>query len=551
VSLPLRLVPVVPEDTARVARAAFSDGNPYLLLRDQLGTIFHDTDFVDLYPLRGQPALAPWRLALVTILQFREDLSDRQAADAVRGRIDWKYLLRLELTDPGFDASVLCEFRSRLLAGGAENLLLDKLLDRCKSLGLLKSRGRQRTDSTHVLARVRATVRLGCAVESFRHALNSLAVVAPTWLRDHSCPAWVDRYGRRIDESHFPKAEGDRQAYANQVGEDDHSLLAAVYGPDAPSWLGEVPAIETLRRVWLQQFAVDAGKARWRADDDGVPPARLFISSPHDVEARYSKKNTTTWVGYKVHLTETCEDTTPHLIVHVATTPAPVADGDVTPAIHKALGCRDLLPGKHVADTAYVDAELLVESRREYDVDLIGPTRPDYRWQARAGNGFAANDFAIDWDGQRATCPEGRTSISWTPAVDREHNEVIKIKFSAKDCGACPVRRRCTEAKRRSITVRPREQYEALQAARLREKSEEYRSEYKRRAGIEGTVSQGVRACGLRRSRYVGTAKTHLQHVATATAMNVARITDWLTERPREATRKSAFTRLMAAADAA
>jgi transposase len=252
VSLPLRLVPSVPEDTARVALAAFPESNPYLLLRDRLGTFFHDTDFVDLYPLRGQPALAPWRLAVVTILQFREDLSDRQAADAVRGRIDWKYLLGLELTDPGFDASVLCEFRSRLLAGGAEKLLLEKLLDRCKSLGLLKSRGRQRTDSTHVLVRVRATVRLGCAVEALRHALNSLAVVAPTWLRDHSRPDWVDRYGRRPDESHFPKAQGDRQAYADQVGEDGHSLLAAVYGPNSPSWLGAVPAIETLRRVWLQ-----------------------------------------------------------------------------------------------------------------------------------------------------------------------------------------------------------------------------------------------------------------------------------------------------------
>jgi transposase len=551
VSLPLRLVPPVPADTARVAQAAFADGHPYLLLRDRLGTIFHDADFLDLYPRRGQPALVPWRLALITLLQFREDLSDRQAADAVRARIDWKYLLGLELTDPGFDASVLCEFRSRLLAGGAEGLLLQRLLDRCKTLGLLKARGRQRTDSTHVLARVRATTRLGCAVEALRHALNSLAIVAPAWLRDHSRPDWVERYGRRPDESRLPKAQGDRQTYAKQVGEDGHSLLASVYGPGAPSWIGEVPAVETLRRIWVQQFTVDTGLVRWRTDDDGVPPARLFISSPHDVEARYSKKSTTTWVGYKVHLTETCEDAAPHLIVHVATTPAPVADGDVTPTIHEALRDVDLLPGKHMADTAYVDAELLVDSHREYAVELIGPTRPDYRWQARAGDGFAASDFVIDWDARHATCPEGQTSVSWSPAVDREHNEVIKIKFSAKDCGVCPARARCTEARRRSITVRPRDQYEAPQAARLRETSEEYRSEYNRRAGIEGTISQGVRACGLRRSRYVGEAKAHLQHVATATAINVARISDWLTERPREATRTSAFTRLMAAAAAA
>jgi transposase len=551
VSLQLRLVPPVPEDTARVARAAFPDGNPYLRLRDELGTIFHDADFADLYPLRGQPALAPWRLALITVLQFREDLSDRPAADAVRARIDWKYLLGLELTDPGFDATALCEFRSRLLAGGAEGLLLEKLLTRCKTLGLLKARGRQRTDSTHVLARVRATNRLGCAIETLRHALNSLAVVAPDWLRDHSPSEWVDRYGRRPDESRLPTAQGDRQAYACQVGEDGHALLAAAYGPGAPLWLGEVPAVETLRRVWVQQFAVDGGRVLWRTDAEGVPPARLFISSPHDVEARYGKKSTTTWVGYKVHLTETCEDEAPHLIVHVATTPAPAADGDVTPAVHEGLRGADLLPGKHIVDTAYVDAELRVDSHREYGVDLIGPTRPDYKWQSQAGQGFAARDFTIEWDQQKATCPEGRTSIGWSPAVDRGHNEVLKIKFSSKDCGACPAHARCTKAKRRSITVRPRDQYEALQAARSRELSEEYRAEYNRRAGVEGTISQGVRACGLRQSRYVGEAKAHLQHVATATAINVARLTDWLADRPRERTRTSAFTRLMTVADAA
>jgi transposase len=536
----------VPETTAQVAHAAFPDGNPYLQLRDQLGTLFTDADFADLYPRRGQPALAPWRLALVTILQFREDLSDRRAADAVRARIDWKYLLGLELTDPGFDDSVLCEFRSRLLAGGREELLLEKLLDRCKAMGLLNSGGKQRTDSTHVLARARATVRLGCALEALRHALNSLAVAAPDWLRDHSPSDWGDRYGRRSDESRLPGAETERQAFACQVGEDGHFLLAAAYGPGSPSWLAEVPAVETLRRVWLQQFAVDAGRVSWRTEAEGIPPASRFVSSPDDVEARYGKKRSTSWVGYKVHLTETCEDDAPHLIVHIATTPAPVADGEVTPAIHEALHAASLLPSKHIADTAYVDAELLADSRREFGVDLIGPTRPDYKWQSRSGEGFAASEFAIAWDQERATCPEGRVSTGWTPAVDRGHNEVIKIKFSAKDCGPCPAHSRCTKAKRRSITVRRRDQYEALQAARSRETSEEYRSDYRRRAGIEGTISQGVRACGLRRSRYVGEAKAHVQHVATAAAINVTRISDWLSGRPREGTRTSPFARLMA-----
>ena len=133
-------IPVMPEATARTARAAFPKGNPYLVLRDELGLIFTDEDFADLFPQRGQSALAPWRLALVTVMQFRENLSDRQAAEAVRARIDWKYLLGLELSDAGFDFSVLSEFRDRLLTGKAEQRLLDKLLDCCRHQGLLKAR---------------------------------------------------------------------------------------------------------------------------------------------------------------------------------------------------------------------------------------------------------------------------------------------------------------------------------------------------------------------------------------------------------------------------
>ncbi len=169
----------VPEQTVRVARTAFPKGNPYLLLRDELGTIYRDEDFADLFPNVGQAGLSPWRLALVTVMQFRENLSDRQAAEAVRARIDWKYLLGLELTDPGFDFSVLSEFRTRLLNGAAEERLLQKLLERCGELGLVKARGKQRTDSTHVLASIRVLNRLELVAETLRAALNQLATLAP------------------------------------------------------------------------------------------------------------------------------------------------------------------------------------------------------------------------------------------------------------------------------------------------------------------------------------------------------------------------------------
>jgi transposase len=253
-SLHPHVIEPVPEATARVARAAFPKGHPYLMLRDALGTIFQDEDFAALFPAWGQPALSPWRLALVTIMQFREHLADRQAAEAVRARIDWKYLLSLELTDPGFDFSVLSEFRDRLLAGSAAELLLDKLLERCRAMGWLKARGRQRTDSTHVLAAIRVLNRLELVAETLRAALNAVATVAPDWLQALTPLAWYTRYSQRIEESRLQKDTAEREAYAHTVGEDGFLRLDAVETPEAPEGLRELARLEALRQTWHRHY---------------------------------------------------------------------------------------------------------------------------------------------------------------------------------------------------------------------------------------------------------------------------------------------------------
>src|SRR5207248_1497737 len=221
----------LPEETARVARQAFPRGNPYLKMRDEFGTIFADEQFADLFPPAGQPAEAPWRLALVTLFQFAEGLTDRQAADAVRSRIDWKYALGLGLSDPGFDHTVLSEFRTRLVAGKAESLLLEALLQRAEAAGLLRPRGRQRTDSTHVLAAVRVLNRLERVGETLRAALNSLAVVAPDWLRSIAPPEWYERYADRVEHYNLPKSEAGRRDYAALIAADGQRLIEAIDQP--------------------------------------------------------------------------------------------------------------------------------------------------------------------------------------------------------------------------------------------------------------------------------------------------------------------------------
>ncbi len=216
----------------------------------------------------------------------------------MRGRIDWKYALALDLTDDGFDASVLSEFRRRLIAGNAELLLFETLLTLFREQGLLTTRGRQRTDATHVLAAVQSLTRLECVGETLRQTLNTLATVAPDWLRAWVPSVWFDRYSRRFDEYRLPPSKPARYALAEQIGADGHHLLLAVYHGTAPRWLREVPAVQVLRRVWGQQFyaAVPEHPVRWRTAED-VPPAPLLVSSPYDPDARYGKKRDTEWTG--------------------------------------------------------------------------------------------------------------------------------------------------------------------------------------------------------------------------------------------------------------
>lgn len=543
-------VPPVPELTATAARAAFPRGNRYMAMRDELGVFYVDQDFAALFPTRGQPAEAPWRLALVLIFQFAEGLSDTQTADAVRGRIDWKYALSLDITDPGFDASVLSEFRSRLVEGSTEMHLLDAMLARFKAKGLLKARGRQRTDSTHVLSAARALRRLLCVGETMRHALNTLAVVYPDWLSSRLQPDWVDRYGTRFDDYRLPKGEAERQALAEQIGEDGRTLLTAVYAADAPSWLRELPAVETLRQVWVQQYyAMPADeRMRWRTVADR-PPAAKTINTPYDVDARYSVKRTTTWTGYKVHLTETCDEETPHLITQVHTSPATTPDGHILPAIHAALAEKELLPDEHLVDAGYVDSEVVVTSQTEHQVQVVGPVPVDNSWQAREGIGFTVACFSIDWEARRVRCPRGTCSLKWSETHDQHGQPVINIRFDAVACAACPDRAQCTRSARgaREMTLRARAQHEALQAARLDQQTPEFKARYEDRAGIEGTLSQGLRVADLRRSRYLGLAKTRLHHILVAAAINLRRIGDWFADHPRAKTRTAPFVLLMRA----
>ena len=537
----------VPSLTAKTARAAFPKGSLCLRIRDSLGPVFTDEQFTELFGRRGRPGLSPARLMWVLVLQFAEDLTDRQAADAVRSRIDWKYLLGLELHDPGFDFSVLSEFRDRLVGADAQRQVLDTLLARLVEGKLLTAGGRIRTDSTRVLASVRVLNRLENVFSTLQAALDQVAEAAPEWLGSWMPPAWQVLYGTTL---RLPKSDADRAALGDRIGGDGRRLWVEATGPDAPEGVVDLPAMRVLREVWVQQFLVEGqdqgqgqDRLRLRDGEDGQPPASIRIDSPFDIEARRGAKRGMGWTGYKDHYTETCDPGAPHLIVDAEATLGPVYDGVALAGVHTRLAARALLPGEHLVDSGYVDPEAVVTAREDHGITLVAPLLADRSWQADQDRGFDLASFTVDWDRERVICPAGAVSMRWRQRQDAIGPRV-HVAFSAKDCRPCPSRESCVRGARpRGLTLHVRAEHELLMANRRDQTGREWKARYAPRAGVEGTMSQAV-AHGARYARYIGLAKKQLQTVLIATGLNLIRLDAWFTGTPHAKTRVSRIARL-------
>jgi transposase len=285
-------------------------------IRDRLGQWLADEDFAAAFGVRGKPGWSPSRLALVTVLQRAEKLTDRLAAEAVRTRIDWKYLLGLAVDDPGFDHTVLSEFRDKVAQAGLEQVVLDALLARLAGDGLVKAGGKQRTDSTHVVAAVAALNRLELAGESVRAAVEALAVAHPDWLAQRICVSdWTRRYGSPMTAWRPPASKARQDELAIGYARDGYGLLEAVHEQSAPAWLRDLPAVEVLRRVLVQNYTrtVTANgrevikRRQKEPEGEGLPPGHTRIVSPYDTDARWGVKRDTFWLGYKLHVSETCD----------------------------------------------------------------------------------------------------------------------------------------------------------------------------------------------------------------------------------------------------
>jgi hypothetical protein len=340
--------------------------------------------------------------------------------------------------------------------------------------------------------------------------------------------------------------------------------VEAVYAPFSPAWLRNLPAVQALQVMLIQNYVRvtdhkgrEVVQRRRPLEDggEGLPPVRVRLTSPYDTDARWAAKGDDMfWNGYKLHVSETCHTPAgtngktivpPNLITNVATTDATVPNSQMTEKIHQMLAARRLLPGEHYLDSGYPSAELLVDARKRFGIALITPVLLDHSSQARAAAGYNSAAFTIGWDAEQVTCPQGRASSSWSPCAQRD-TEAIVVKFSGEICRPCPVRSLCTSAKKggRQLTIRARPLQQALDQARADQTTKDWQDKYKLRAGVEGTIRQAVAVTGVRRARYRGLAKVHLEHVFSAVALNLIRLDAWWNGNPLDRTRTSHLARL-------
>ncbi|MET8038119.1 IS1182 family transposase [Streptomyces sp. NPDC005345] len=499
-------------------------------MRDRLDGLWCDEDFVNWYPRDGRPGLSPAQLATVCVLQFVLGLSDRQAAEAVRCRIDFKYALAMELDDPGFHHSVLADFRDRLAEGDRADGLLDLALARLKEAGLVRERTTQRTDSTHVLAAVRDLTRLELVTEGVRAALEEVAGISPHLLDNLVDEDWGRRYGRPVRLGKNPTKPKTRII---ATGNDAVRLLEHLYRHGADRAPG--PRVQALRQIMVQNYHHDAaGHLRWRTaeteDGPGLPPSSRAIVSPYDTSARYARHgHIISWKGFSAHLTETCAPDSPNVITDVATTAATTHDSQVLPGIHTRLARRELLPAEHLVDAGYTSLPHLEQAAREHQVTVTGPLRSNPTRQHRQNDGFARDDFHIDYDRRQVTCPQGHVSQGWHgpyPTSSPTAAPLIVAKFAKSQCHPCPARTHCTtsRASTRTVGFPPRELRDLQLRVRTEQQTSEWKTRYAVRSGVEGTVNEFAHGHGMRRCRYRGQGKAHIQHVLTAIAVNIERL---------------------------
>lgn len=494
-------------DAAHVAddAAGLPEGHWSRLFFEHVYCSFDEAQFACLYEAGGRYPVSPSLLACLTILQYTHKVSDRVAVDNTVMRRDWRVALGRDSRWAGFDPSVLCNFRKRLIAHGMERELFEAVLDKLRELGLLSQRRRLRVDATHLVADVAVLSRADALSEALRIVVCDLHRLKPTLEHRPDFARLLQTYG---EETWLGQSRGSA-GELTQLAVDGLALLEICGGHPAKGK-------EVLAQMLRENFLFPEGAPPKPLEKDQRPDDRIL--TPHEPDVRAGKKGDHIWTGDKVHFVETADDDQPNFIVDVMSTDPHLNDTQVLEDL--AQRARFTVSGAEqlLADGGYASAHN-TRCAAEAGIGLICPARGS---TSGRGGMFPTSRFRIDLERHIATCPAGNESTYWRPQ-QRE----ITIRFRAATCAACPLRSQCTSGPRgRSLGIS--RDYEQLLLDRARAQTDEFKALYKKRAPIESTLSHLVRDCGLRRSRYRGGPKRALHAIFAATALNVRRLLHWL-----------------------
>jgi len=502
----------IPEQTREIVESWLDKKSLFAFLGQHVDEIIKDEDFAELYASTGRPGVNAVILTLVTVFQFLEDFPDRIAAEQGRSRMDWKYVLRQDLTWVGFNYTDLCNFRKRLVQNEQEGLVFEKVLVYLKANGYIKKRGKQRTDATHVLARLRSMSRLEFVLETLRVALSTLVSRDAKWFLRQVPVSYSQTYQEKRYDYRLKKEEIEQ--LMKQAGQDGVWLLEQVKSVPHLANLAEVKILE---QVLQQQFKGEKAQ-EIEIDPDGDCDDGI-IQSPHEPEARYGKKRGKSWQGYKVQVTDSVDDEPAHFITDIEVRAADENDHQALDDIQARLAQRNLSPSKQYVDQSYMSGQHIVSSR-EQGIDLRGYV------QASGSSkvvGFRLQDFEIDIAQERAVCPWGKESVRWSQVTGRKY--IAYRAHFGKQCHDCPFfnAEHCTTlagGRRLDISA----YHEELQQRRREMQDPDFQKEMQRRHGIEGTISELIRKHGLRQARYRGQVKMQFQAYFTAVAFNLKRL---------------------------
>ena len=560
---PQKLEPI-PEETLKVGQEILEPENLMRKIGEQYGELVKDEDFLSMYPKIGQPALSPALLALVSILQAQEHLSDRMAVRMVVTRIDWKYALHLPLCYKGFDASVLSEFRDRLISNKAERVIFDKVLEKMKAEDLLKGRAVQRTDSLMILSAVRKLNRLELVMETMRLALEEIAKEDIKFFQANIEKTWIETYAQRacserIIKESGAKAETETQRLLVETGKNGFELIKIL--EQSETELQNLEKVVLLKKVWSQQYQIkeniisttelaelaepaepakilngDSKKKEQTAKEKDIElttsesrakaKIKEMIESPHDEETRYTQKKGKEYRGYKLQLTEVASEEEVAIITDVEIVSASEYDGESLPNIHERLKEREILPETHLVDTGYVSGDAIVESR-ERGVELLGLIASNTTMTARENEGFSVENFQIDFENKQAICPNGNKQRAFSETVDGRGRKVFQILWNKEICQSCPFKDKCIQGKKLGRTIKISRNYKVIQQRRIEQKTDDFHNRYRRRAGVEATFSHLVCCMDARQTPYQGKNKTQLHFLLLAAGLNIKRAVYW------------------------